>query len=147
MLEVFKKTVLPGGPQAAWAALTGWDNYESWNPVLRRIDGDLAVGATITLHVEGPAGARAWDVTVSTLEAGRAYGWRFIDKASWLYRGEHIFRLEDTADGVVFTDRERFWGLLVPFRSRGLRGRIRASMDSMSEALTKQLTSPASEGN
>lgn len=143
MLEVEKKTTIDASRDEVWAALSTLSDYGEWNPIIRRVDGTLTPGSTLTIHVEGPAGARPWDVTVTTVEPRTAYGWRFQEHTSWLYRGEHLFRLEDSPDGVVFLDRERFRGLLVPFRARRLRASIAASMDQMSVALRARTESGA----
>lgn len=77
-----------------------------------------------------------------TLRAG--LGWRFVQRHRWLYRGEHVFRLEDAGDGTTrLIDSERFWGLLVPFRRRALHERITASMTRMGTALKEWVESHA----
>ena len=157
MFEVTVRTDIAAPLHRVWSVLASLSNYDSWNPLIVQVDarastsgagrdevstgvrlagGDLRPGDPITIHVALESGQQAIDVTVSRAVREREFGWRFVERSRWLYRGEHVFRLEDAGEGVTrLIDRERFWGILVPFRRAALAGRITASMTLMGNAL------------
>ncbi len=58
----------------------------------------------------------------------------------FLFRGEHIFRLEQIEDQRVrFTDREIFHGLLVPLQANDIETNAKAGMVAMGEALKERV--------
>ncbi|MCB0912951.1 MAG: hypothetical protein KDB60_15175, partial [Propionibacteriaceae bacterium] len=64
------------------------------------------------------------------------FAWTFHEISPVLYGGEHVFRMESTGpDTVRFIDREVFHGLLLPFRTAGIRARGKRGMALMGDAL------------
>ena len=58
----------------------------------------------------------------------------------FLFRGEHIFRLEQIDDQRVrFIDPEIFRGLLVPLQAKDLETNAKAGMVAMDEALKERV--------
>lgn len=157
MFEVTVRTRIAAPVQEVWAILADLSGFNAWNPLIVRVGdrlpegwasareggtglrlgmGELRPGDPITIHVALEGGTIPIDVTVSRAAAGREFGWRFVERSHWLYRGEHVYRLEDAGDGTtLLVDREQFQGLLVPFRKRALGARITASMALMGQAL------------
>lgn len=162
MFEVTVRTDIAAPVDAVWEVLADLSGFDEWNPLivhvsdrlpsgwasarndartgLRLDGGELRPEDPITIHVALVGGTVPIDVTVSRASAQREFGWRFVERSRWLYRGEHVYRLESTRDGATrLVDAERFWGLLVPFRRRALGKRITASMTLMDQALKKHV--------
>ncbi len=164
MFEVTVQTVISAPRNEVWAALSDLSGFGTWNPLIvqvtdrlptgwasarkegrtnLRLQGcELMPGDDITIHVALEGGTVPIDVTVSRAEREKQFGWRFVEKSRWLYRGEHVYRLEAADDGTtLLIDHEQFWGLLVPFRRRALAGRIHLSMTLMGGALKQHVES------
>lgn len=102
-----------------WSILTDAARYPQWNPTVTRVDGTIAPGQRIALHVTINPG-RAFPVTVTTFESPQRMVWRG-GLPLGLFVGERVFTLTPTSDGAVeFNMRETFTGLLAPLIGRTL---------------------------
>jgi hypothetical protein len=73
------------------------------------------------------------------VEPNRELAWRFHVFLAFLFRGEHLFRIEPVSErSIRFVDRESFEGLLVPFRAKYLETDVKAAMIEMGEALKER---------
>ena len=123
-------------PAAVWAVLTDSAAYESWNPFIRKLDGELCPGATLEIRI-APPGARAmrFKPTVLAVTAERELRWlgRFL--APGIFDGEHGFTLEPLPGGRTrFVQTEHFSGLLVRAFARTL-DKTQLGFDEMNAAL------------
>lgn len=78
--------------EAVGAVLGDLERYPERNPVVRRVDGRLAVGSVVTFHVGRDL--ERIDCRVVRVEEEGGFSWRFHERHPLLYRGEHSFRLE-----------------------------------------------------
>ena len=104
-------------PATVWATLTNTGSFATWNPFLRRADGELRPQAKLDVQI-APPGARtlSFKPTVLAVEPERQLRWIGHLIVPGLFDGEHSFRLESLdSGGTRFTMAEHFSGLLVPF--------------------------------
>jgi hypothetical protein len=47
---------LDATPATVWGALTTTDDYPTWNPFIRRLEGWLTPGSKLTVAIEPPGG-------------------------------------------------------------------------------------------
>jgi uncharacterized protein YndB with AHSA1/START domain len=47
---------LDATPATVWGALTTTDDYPTWNPFIRRLEGWLTPGSKLTVRIEPPGG-------------------------------------------------------------------------------------------
>jgi hypothetical protein len=100
-------------PDRIWPILTDAARYPEWNSTVDKVDGRIAPGERIALHVKLNPG-RASPVTVAAFDPPRRMVWRG-GMPLGLFVGERVFELVPRADGVVeFTMREQFTGVLAP---------------------------------
>ena len=105
-------------PEKIWAILTDAARYPDWNQTVTKVDGQIAPGSRIALHVT--LSPRAFPVTVTVFEAPRRMVWRG-GMPLGLFVGERVFELAPQGGGVVqFSMREGFSGLLAPLIGRSL---------------------------
>lgn len=89
--------------------LTNAPDYPTWNSTVDRVDGQVALGARITVHA-----SRAFPLTVQALEAPRRMVWSG-GMPLGLFTGRRTFTLTSSqGGGVEFSMREEFTGLLAP---------------------------------
>jgi hypothetical protein len=98
-----------------WRILTDFAAYPDWNPFIRRLSGELVVGARLQVTIQ-PPGRRpmSFRPVVQRVEPERELRWlgRFL--LPGLFDGEHGFVIEQRADGCRLHHEETFNGLLVP---------------------------------
>ena len=130
-----------------WGVLTDFASYPEWNPHIRRVTGNVAEGARITINTQPPGGRMiVMRPTVVTWEPPNEVRWRSKFVSGRLFSGEHGFRLEPTApDRVRFVQDETFSGVLIPFYSSLRLARTRRGFDETNEALRDRAEQMAAE--
>ena len=129
-------------PERVWEALTDLDKYPEWNPLLCRAEGKLAVGEKVNLTARSASNDMNLLCTVAAVEPKRQFSWKFHVVLPFLFRGEHIFKIEPIDEHKVrFIDREVFRGLLVPLQAKNLETNAKPAMIAMGEALKKRAES------
>ncbi len=98
-------------PEVVWALLTDAAGMPSWNSTVTRLDGQIAKGNRLKLHVP-MAPDRAFTPKVTELEPPRRMVWS--DGMAPLFRGVRTFTLEPRDGGTDFTMVEVFSGLMLP---------------------------------
>lgn len=106
------RTTIHAPPEAIWNLLIDASMYPTWNSTVARIDGRIALGETVTVHVKAAPG-RAFPVKVETFEISKRLVWSG-GMPLGLFKGERTFELRPIADGVEFAMHEDYTGLLAP---------------------------------
>ena len=74
--EIKTEILIHATPERVWAILTDFDNYRNWNPFIRSVTGEVAVGNTITARLEPPGTGRDDDKTeLLVFETNRELRW------------------------------------------------------------------------
>jgi hypothetical protein len=106
-------------PAAVWAVLTDLAQYPAWNSTIARVEGRIAPGARLTVHVKINPG-RAFPLTVTAWAPPERMTWRG-GMPLGLFAGERTFELAPVErDRVRFTMREAYSGLLAPLITRSI---------------------------
>jgi hypothetical protein len=113
--ELRREIEIDAPPERVWAVVTDLAAYPEWNPFIRRISGDLQVGAKLEVRIEPPGGrAATFKPTVLAVEANRELRWLGRLLLPRVFDGEHSHRIEQLDGGRSrFIESERFSGLLV----------------------------------
>ena len=127
-------------PEKVWQILTAFENFPQWNPFIRRIDGELSVGARLRVALQ-PPGGRSWTFKTKVLnvEPNREFRWLGKLILPGIFDGEHSFRIEPLdSGGVRFIQEENFKGILVaPFMKR-IEAATKSSFNAMNKALKQR---------
>lgn len=137
--EIQHEIEIDAPPAAVWAMLADTAAYPEWNPFVRRLDGDLRVGAKLAVEI-APPGARAmrFKPTVVAAEGEREVRWLGRLLVPGVFDGEHRFRLEALPEGRTnFIQSERFSGVLVGL-FRGTLDKTRLGFEQMNIALKER---------
>ena len=113
--EIKTEIVIKATPEKVWAILTDFDNYPNWNPFIKSIKGQVAVGNKIIARLEPPkAKGMTFKPSVLIFDANKEFKWLGHLLFPGLFDGEHKFELFDNGNGTTnFRQSEKFKGLLV----------------------------------
>jgi hypothetical protein len=117
--------------------LTDFATYPEWNPFVRRVQGEVRVGARLHIFIQ-PSGGKGMSFrpTILVADPNREFRWLGHLWLPGLFDGEHSFLIESLGAGRVrFVQRERFGGLLVPLLWKMLDGDTRRGFEEMNRAL------------
>jgi hypothetical protein len=134
-------TWIAATPQRVWAVLTDLPAYRRWNPFIISSSGRLQAGATLTNRMHDATGDTTFTPTVLVVEPGRELRWIGRVGPGGIFDGEHTFTIRQIRPGLVlFTQREDFTGVAVPF----LEGRLHADTLPQFRAMNAALAREAS---
>ncbi len=137
MREITTEIEIKARPPHVWEILTDFDAYPSWNPFISRIIGELRVGSRLDVTMTQPGGKPArFTPKVLRVRPNRELRWKGKLFVGGLFDGEHIFTIEPAGgSSVLFVQRERFRGILVPFLRKMLETKTRNGFLAMNKAL------------
>jgi hypothetical protein len=136
MIENRNEIEIQATPEEVWKVLTDLGGYADWNPLLYRAEGQVKAGTKVKLSARTTSNDMNFNCSVTRVEQNREFAWKFHVILPFLFRGEHIFRIEPLNEHRVrFIDREIFKGLLVPLQAKDLETSAKDGMVAMGEAL------------
>jgi len=130
--QVITQVAIAAPREKVWAILTDLPSYPAWNPFIRRIEGKLVVGETITadLHTTNLP-PRTVKAKILIVDHGAQLRW--LGSLPGLFSGEHYWILRDRPDGGTDMEQgETFKGVMVPFIKPE---RLRVDYEAMNKAL------------
>lgn len=135
--ELHTEIEIDASAEKVWHILTEFEKFPQWNPFIRRISGELKVGARIEVHMQLPGGrSMTFKPKVLKVEPNREFRWKGKLLIPGLFDGEHIFTVEPLPDERVrFIQREVMAGILVPLFFRGMDKTTRRGFEEMNQVL------------
>ena len=132
---------IDASPQRVWAVLADLSAYPRWNPFIISSRGQLKIGATLTNRMHDAAGDTTFTPTVQVVEPGRELRWLGSVGPGAIFDGQHTFTITPLGpDRVLFTQREDFTGVAVPFYEGHLHADTLPQFRAMNAALAWQAT-------
>eukprot|EP00177_Eucheuma_denticulatum_P001897 GFKZ01003384.1.p4 GENE.GFKZ01003384.1~~GFKZ01003384.1.p4 ORF type:complete len:148 (+),score=28.83 GFKZ01003384.1:2133-2576(+) len=130
------RTAISAPPSAVYSILMDFDSYPSWNPLVVKLEGKAEVGSTLEAHIKlGDQAATMFKPTVLKNEANKEFRWVGAVLFEWIFRGEHYFVLEETADGCELLHGELFSGLLDGLMQKMYKKDVEKSFGAFNEAI------------
>ncbi|MBP6516471.1 MAG: SRPBCC domain-containing protein [Chitinophagales bacterium] len=138
--EIKTEILIQASPEKVWQVLTDFDHYLQWNPFIKSIEGNVAVGNTIKARIEPPgATGMTFKPVVLVYTEAKEFRWLGHLLIKGLFDGEHCFRLIDNEDGsTTFIQSEKFTGVLVPLFSKMLDTNTIEGFRQMNEKLKQE---------
>jgi hypothetical protein len=129
---------ISASPQRVWAILTDLRGYPRWNPFIISSRGQVRVGATLTNLMHDATGNTTFTPTVQVVEPGRELRWLGRVGPGGIFDGQHTFTIRPLGPGrVLFTQREDFTGVAVPFYEGHLHADTLPQFRAMNAALAR----------
>lgn len=143
-MEIKTDILINATSSKVWAILTNFDNYPNWNPFIKSITGQVAVGNKITARIEPPdATAMTFTPKVLAFETNKEFRWLGHLLFAGLFDGEHKFELIDNQNGTTtFIQSENFKGILVPLFKKMLNTNTRNGFILMNQKLKELAEQP-----
>jgi hypothetical protein len=137
MLEIVTEIVLEASAERVWQVVTSLSAYPGWNPVLRRVQGHLAVGQRLTVVRIGAHGREIVErPTVVQYRPMRELRWRTRLGLPWLLDTERVFKVERLGlERTRFVHWQTRSGLLALLRLGASRSATREHLEVMNLAL------------
>ncbi len=139
MKEICTKIQINAPPNVVWDIINDFANYEKWNPFIRRISGNPKEGCEIKIFIK-PPNSNGIKFKPKILKYDREKEIRWLGKL-WipkLFDGEHSLTIKKlNEDKVLFIQKERFTGLLVPLFTNTLKD-TKSGFEMMNEKLKQK---------
>lgn len=131
------KIEIKASPEKVWAILTDFKNYPTWNPFIKKIEGEMVLGKKFHARIEPPdAQGMSFTPVLLAFEPNKEFRWKGKLLLKGLFDGEHIFQLIDHGDGnTTLIQAERFSGILVPLFSKMINTNTRKGFELMNEKI------------
>ena len=141
MPEIVTDTIIEASAERVWQELTDVAAYPSWNPVLRRVLGQLAVEQTLTVTRIGADGGEVTEnPTVIHFRPVREIRWRTRLGLPWLLDTERGFKIERLGpEQVRFVQWQSRSGVLAYLVMGTSESAARDQLDVMNLALKAQV--------
>lgn len=141
MSSVEVKTEIAAAASAVYEALMDFPSYKDWNPMVVDISGTPTVGEKIEAHIKiGTRAPSTFKPIILVNEPNKELRWVGKLLASFVYRGEHYFLIEETQAGCVFTHGEKWSGVFEPLITKMLgKETIEASFKGFNDALKQRV--------
>ncbi|AWV98531.1 SRPBCC domain-containing protein [Arcticibacterium luteifluviistationis] len=142
--EIKTEITINVSPEKVWGILTNFEAYPNWNPFIKSITGQVAVGQKITARIAPPdASEMTFKPTVLTFVENKELIWLGHLLFSGIFDGTHKFELIDNGNGTTtFIQSEIFKGILVPIFKSQLNKNTKNGFIAMNDKL-KQLAEKA----
>lgn len=126
-------------PQRVWAVLTDLAAYPHWNPFIISSAGQLTPGATVVNRMHDATGNTTFTPVIQVVDPGRELQWIGRVGPGGIFDGRHTFTIRQLRPGLVlFTQREDFTGVAVPFYQGHLNADTLPMFRAMNAALAAQ---------
>ena len=128
-------------PHRVWAILTDLPAYRWWNPFIVSSSGTVKVGATLTNRMHDATGTTTFTPTVQVVRPGHELRWLGRVGPGGIFDGQHTFTIQRLGPGrVLFTQREDFTGVAIPFFRHRLHADTLPQFRAMDAALARVAT-------
>lgn len=120
-----------------WSVISDFSRYSDWNPIIKRIKGELKLGAKLEIHLTTVGGkTRIYYPEVTKVEPPNEIRWYGKFFFSGIFSGERILTIENISENeVVFINKEIFSGIGVKFTPKKMENDIISSFESMNNSL------------
>ncbi|NJM69999.1 MAG: SRPBCC domain-containing protein [Scytonema sp. RU_4_4] len=137
MKEIYTEIEIQAPRDQVWKILTNFESFSTWNPFIRRINGEVREGSHLEVHIQPPGKNEiTFKPTVLKAIPNRELCWLGHFLIPGLFDGEHIFVIESLErNRTRLIQREIFRGLLVPLFANQLDTNTRQGFEEMNRAL------------
>ena len=139
MKEIYTEIGINASAEIVWEIITDFDNFGEWNSFIKEISGVPKEGSQLKLFTKPPnSNGIGFKPKILKYEAEKEITWLGKLWIPKLFDGKHsliIKKLDERS--VLFVQKERFSGLLVPFL-RNMLDNTKSGFEIMNHELKKE---------
>jgi hypothetical protein len=131
-----------------WDILTDFDNFETWNPFITKVEGKFELSSKLEVHMQLP-GTKGMEMSpvITKIEPVKEFRWLGNLWVKGIFDGEHAFRLEELENNRTrLIQCERFKGILAPLILHLIGEKTRGSFEKMNISLKNQCEKKSRQG-
>lgn len=129
---------IEASPDDVWRILSDVEDYQKWNPFIKRIHGKLQGGEKLDVRMKLASFMFHLKPLVLNIEINKEIRWKGHFLIKGLFDGDHLFRIEEMENGNVhFINCEKFTGVLVPLFMFLIKKDTEKGFNAMNEQLKK----------
>lgn len=138
MKNIETEITINAKPDKVWNTLMKTDEYNKWNPFVRKLEGELKKNSQISVSLKQPNGKEmVFKPVITELTPQKELRWQGKLFISGVFDGEHYFKLEPIeGNKTKFIHGENFSGILIPFM-----GGVLKSTEEGFKAMNEELKS------
>lgn len=139
MKNIETQILIEAGISTVWKVLTDFEKYPDWNPFIKSIHGETAVGNYLTVSINPPgAKGMTFKPRVLKFDPENEFRWKGKLGIQGIFDGEHYFILKEVdKKHTQFIHGEKFSGILVYLMGNVLE-KTKQGFQLMNEAIKKQ---------
>lgn len=133
MRHTLETTIEINAPIAqVWEKLTQFEDYPNWNPFIKEIKGEVAVGNQIEAQID----TMKFKPVVLAFDQEKEFTWKGKLLIPGIFDGKHSFKLQKIDENTTrFFQTEEFYGILVSFLKKKLNSDTLEGFNKMNRAL------------
>jgi len=134
-----KEIHINASPNIVWGILTDFDNYGKWNPFIKEISGIEQEGSELQIFIKPPnSDGMRFKPKILNYDPGKELKWLGKLWIPKLFDGKHSLKINKLDENnVLFIQKERFSGLLVPLFSNMLND-TKSGFEMMNQKLKQE---------
>jgi len=140
MKDLYSEIEIDASAENVWEVLMDFKSYPDWNPFVRKIEGEAALGERlqITMKLEGRK-PMVFKPRVKAFHPRQEFRWLGHLILPGVFDGEHAFVLESMAENRIrFIQKEGFRGILASSILKGIHAKTQAGFEAMNQALKER---------
>jgi hypothetical protein len=138
MKEYHTKIEINASKEKVWRALTDFESYSQWNPLVSSITGNLSEGGTIKTTIVPLQ--NTFEAVLLSFKENKEIVWKGKQGASFLLAGEHYYRIKESNENLATLENgEYFTGILSVFISKRLLKKMEQAFVAHNIALKERI--------
>lgn len=139
--EINTEIIIHSTPEKVWQVLTDFQNYPQWNPFIHSLQGKVAVGNRIKVHLVPPGGkGMTFKPTVLAFEPHKEFRWLGHLLFPGFFDGTHRFEIIDNGNNaVLFRQSEQFSGILVSWFMKTQSDNTQKGFEAMNQKIKERV--------
>ena len=140
MRELKTEIEILSPPDVVWAVLMDLPRWSNWNPIVNRIEGDLAIGATLSITMSDGKGndGKHYKSIITAIDEQKRFAFVGVMISKFIFSVERVIELKDSSNSTLFIQREIYSGLMTSLFWNKLNKYALPMLESMNRALKKK---------
>jgi hypothetical protein len=146
MKELHTEIEINASADIVWDIITDFEGYTHWNPFIKEVSGIQEEGSTIEVFIKPPhSNGMKFKPKIIKFQEEKELRWLGKLWIPKLFDGEHSLVIKQISENkVLFIQKEKFYGLLVPIFSNLLKD-TKSGFELMNNSLKHEAEEKAAQ--